>query len=65
MDCVPLIDIRPRNDKTLNIEQETERQRHKVAGYQTGEEQRHIERDTVEWVNGWLKDEFGVCSLRF
>ena len=61
---IPLIDVNPRRNETLNKEMEAEQKRCRLVGHKLAETIRYNERSTVERVNGRLKDEFGGRFLR-
>ncbi|HIO92255.1 MAG TPA: IS4/IS5 family transposase [Leucothrix mucor] len=61
---IPLIDKHPRRDSALKVELKAENKRCRVAGYQSAETIRYKERNTVERVNGRLKDGFGGRVVR-
>lgn len=61
---VPLIDINPRGDQTVEQEREAEARRLKRIGFQLAEDVRYNERTASERVNSRFKDEFGGRHIR-
>ena len=59
-----IIDTNPRSNKRLKESLARERKAANRAGFVHPTVQRYGERTAVEWVNGRLKDEFGVRHLR-
>ena len=61
---VPLIDVNPRRNQTLQTERQRERLAETRANYREAGAARYRERTTVERVFGRLKDEFGGRHVR-
>ena len=61
---VPIIDVNPRRNAALKRELQQQALAGRSAGHVTAEELRYRERNSVERVNGRLKDEFGARHVR-
>ena len=61
---VPIIGINPRSNTKLKEEIKAEAKRRSLLNFSTPEDVRYRERNTVERVNGRLKDEFGGLMIR-